>query len=99
MTEGERVHKYRKQNGETPKYKAFHEVHITKDLGSKKNKEIAVFVNGHIAEEKGHTEDKYGVPVMLFERKQDAQKFANKLSDTFQIEKEHISIKAQKFTR
>ena len=37
MIEGEREHKYRSQNGETPSYKAFHEVYITKDLGSERN--------------------------------------------------------------
>jgi tRNA(Glu) U13 pseudouridine synthase TruD len=99
MIEEESIHKYRKQNGETPSYKAFHEVYITKDLGSKKSKEIADFITGHITGAKGYTEERHGIPVMLFKRKQDAQKFAKILSETFQIPKEHISIKAQKFTR
>ena len=43
MIEGEREHKYRIQNGETPSYKAYHEVQITKDLGSIKKDEIARF--------------------------------------------------------
>ena len=99
MVEGEREHKYRSQNGETPSYKAFHEVRITKDLGSKKNEEIVAFINQHIAESKGHIEEKHGIPLMLFERKQDAQMFADELIAKLKIPKEHISIKARKFTR
>jgi hypothetical protein len=99
MTEGEREHKYRIQNGETPGYKAFHEVFITKDLGSERNDEVVAFIDKHITEYKGHIEEKHGIPIMLFERKQDAQKFANILSEKLKIPGEHISIKAQKFTR
>ena len=99
MLEGEREHKYRTQNGETPSYKAYHEVHITRDLGSKMNEEIAAFVEQHIAEFKGHTEEKHGIPVMLFERNQDAHAFSNELSTKLKIRKEHITVKAQKYTR
>ena len=99
MLEQEHQHKYRKQNGETPGIKAFHEVYITKDLGSTKNEEITAFINENITAAKGHTEEKHGNPVMLFDRNQDAQKFVNELSDKFKIPKEHITIKAQKFTR
>ena len=99
MTEGEREHKYRIQNGETPGYKAFHEVFITKDLGSERNDEVVAFIDKHITEYKGHIEEKHGIPIMLFERKQDAQKFANILSEKLKIPGEHISIKARKFTR
>ena len=99
MIEGEKEHKYRKQNGETPSYRAFHEVHITKDLGAERNKEVVDFIDKHIAESKGHIEDKHGIPLMLFERKQDAQMFANELSAKLKIQKEHITIKARKYTR
>ena len=99
MIEGEREHKYRKQDGETPAYKAFHEVYITKDSGSMKNEEVTAFIHDNIAQFKGHLEDKHGIPLMLFERKQDAQRFADELSTKFKIRKEHIAIKAQKFTR
>ena len=99
MTEGEREHKYRKQDGETPAYKAYHEVHITKILGSTTNEEVAAFANKNITLFKGHIEEKTGIPIMLFERNQDAQAFVNELSEKFKIPKEHITIKAQKFTR
>jgi hypothetical protein len=99
MIEGEREHKYRAQNGETPGYKAFHEVYITKDLGSERNEKVVAFIDEHIKEFKGHTEDKHGIPLMLFERKQDAQTFANELTEKLKIEKEHITIKARKYTR
>ena len=92
-------HRYRTQDGETPSYKAFHEVYITKDLGPKRNEELVAFVDKHIAEFKGHIEDKHGIPLMLFERKQDAQTFSNKLSARLSIQKEHITIKARKYTR
>jgi hypothetical protein len=99
MTEREREHKYRIQDGETPAYKAYLEVHITKILGSTTNEEVAIFANKNIVQFKGHIEEKAGIPLMLFERNQDAQGFANELSAKFKIPKEHISIKAQKYTR
>ena len=99
MIEQNREHKYRIQNGETPSYKALHEVFITKDLGSERNDELVAFINKHITESKGHIEDKHGIPIMLFERVQDAQKFANELSIKLSIQKEHITVKARKFTR
>ena len=99
MIEGEREHKYRAQTGETPRYKAFHEVYITKDLGAQRNQEVIAFIDKHIAEFNGHTEDKHGIPLMLFGRKQDAQTFANELSARLDIQKEHITVKARKYTR
>jgi hypothetical protein len=99
MLEQEREHKYRKQDGETPDYKAYLEVHITKMLGSTTNEEVAAFANKNITQFKGHIEDKAGIPIMLFERNQDAMAFVNELNAKFKISKEHITIKAQKFTR
>jgi len=95
----ERINKFRIQDGETPDYRAFHEVYITKDLGPQRNAEVVEFINKHVSEYKGHTEDKHGIPLMLFERKQDAQKFADEIGARLDIQKEHISIKARKFTR
>lgn len=92
-------HKWRTQDGVTPGYKAFHEVYITKDLGSERNEELVAFIGKHIAEFKGHTEDKHGIPLMLFDRKQDAQTFANELNASLDIQKEHITVKARKYTR
>ena len=99
MLEQEREHKYRKQEGETPAYKAYHEVRITKISGSTTNEEVAAFVTRNIAQYKGRIEEKAGIPVMLFERNQDAQAFVNELNVKFKIPKEHMTIKAQKFTR
>jgi hypothetical protein len=99
MLEQEHQHKYRKQDGETPSIKAYHEVHITKDLGSTKNDDVTAYITEHIGAAKGHTEDKHGIPVMLFDRSQDAMKFARELGEKFNISMEHIAIKAQKFTR
>ena len=99
MTEQEREHKYRKQDGETPGYKAYHEVRITKISGSTTNEEVSAFANKNITQYKGHIEDKAGIPIMLFERNQDAHAFVNELNAKFKIPKEHITIKAQKFTR
>ena len=92
-------HKFRINDGVTPGYKAFNEVYITKDLGSQRNEELLAFIDNHIAEFKGHTEDKHGIPLMLFERKQDAHTFANEVSTRLNIQKEHITVKARKFTR
>lgn len=95
----EAEHKWRTQDGATPSYKAFHEVYITKDLGAQRNQEAIAFIDKHVTEFNGHTEDKHGIPLMLFDRKQDAQTFANEISARLDIQKEHITIKARKFTR
>ena len=99
MIEGEREHRNRVQDGETPGYKAFHEVYVTTDLGSERNEELVAFIDKHISEFKGHIEDKNGIPLMLFDRKQDAQIFAKELSAKLKIKKEHITVKARKYTR
>ena len=99
MTEPRIEHKYRLQNGETPAYKQYHEVGITRDLNHTDNNNLIAFIEGHITDFKGKTEDKHGIPLMLFERKQDAQKFADELKNRYNIQKKHITIKAQKFTR
>ena len=78
--------------------KAFHEVHITKDLGSERDEELVAFIHKHITEFKGKIEDKHGIPLMLFEKKQDAQKFANELIARLNIHKEHVAVKARKHT-
>ena len=85
--------------GNSPGYKAFHEVYITKDFGTERNEELKAFINQHIIEFKGKTEDKHGIPQMLFERAQDAQKFANEFSARLNIPQEHITVKARKYTR
>ena len=92
-------HKWRLREGYTPSYKAVHEVYITKDLGPERNKDLITFIEKRITQFKGTVEDKHGIPLMLFERQQDAQKFANELSARLNIQKEHISVKARKYTR
>jgi hypothetical protein len=96
MIEQEKMHKYHKQNGETPSFKAYHEVHINKILGSVTKEDVAAFANNNITKFKGHLGEKAGIPVMLFERNQDAQAFANELKAKLKIPREHIEIKAQK---
>jgi len=88
-----------RRGGSTRAYKAFHEVYITRDLGYRQNEELIAFIDKHIGEFKGHTANKHGIPLMLFERQQDAHKFANELSAKLNIKTEHISVKAEKYTR
>jgi|WetSurMetagenome_2_1015567.scaffolds.fasta_scaffold1374682_2 hypothetical protein len=85
--------------GNSPGYRAFHEVYVTKGFGSERNEDLVAFINQHINEFKGKTEDKHGIPQMLFEREQDAQEFANELQAKLNIPKEHITLKARKYTR
>jgi hypothetical protein len=92
-------HKWRSREGYTPSYRAFHEVYITKDLDPERNEELMSFIDKHITEYKGKTEEKHGVPKMLFDSKQDAQKFADKISAKINISKEHITVKARKYKR
>jgi hypothetical protein len=99
MTEQRKEHKWRTQEGVIPSYKAFHEVYVTKNLGAHRSEEIVTFISKHISEFNGHTEDKHGIPLMLFERKQDAQTFANEPNARLDIPKEHITVKARKYTR
>ena len=96
---GRPENKWRNRDGFTPDYRAYHEVHVTKDLGSERNSELVAFIGKRIAEYKGRTEDKHGIPLMLFDRRQDAQKFANELSARLNIPKEHITVAARKYTR
>ena|SRR5450759_2243526 len=85
--------------GDSPGYRAFHEVYVTKSFGTERNEDLTAFINTHIAEFKGKTEDKHGIPQMLFERGQDAQEFADELHTKLNIPEEHITIKARKYTR
>lgn len=85
--------------GHSPKFRAYHEVYITKDLGSQRNEKVIAFIGQHIVEFKGKTEEKHGIPAMLFERKGDAEKFAKAMSSKLDIPKEHIEVKAQKSNR
>ena len=75
------------------------ELYITRELASEKKEKLVAFIAEHIAEFKGRTEYKPGIPLMLFERAADAHKFAKELSVKFEIQKEHIVVKAKKFTR
>ncbi len=76
---------------------SYHEVKITKDLRSKeRTQELIVFINEHIAEYKGKTEENHPIPVMLFEEKDHAHLFANQLSKKLNIPREHITVKAQR---
>jgi hypothetical protein len=79
---------------------AYHEVKITKDLRSKeRTEELAAFINKHIVEYKGKTEESYPIPVMLFEEQDHAHAFANQLIKQLNIPQEHITVKAQKKNR
>jgi hypothetical protein len=76
---------------------SYHEVKVTKDLRSKERTEnLVAFINKHITEYKGKTEESYPIPIMLFEEKDHAHIFANLLSKRLDIPREHITVKAQK---
>ena len=60
---------------------------------------MIAFIDKHIAEFNGKIENKHGIPLMLFERKQDAQRFADDISARLDIPQEHITVKAKKYTR
>src|SRR5512141_1944052 len=103
MTEGKNVSEHQERQlhrvGNSPGYRAFHEVYVTKDFGSERNEALVSFINQHITEYKGKANDKHGIPQMLFERAKDAQEFASEIQAKLNIPKEHITIKARKFTR
>jgi hypothetical protein len=103
MTEQKNMtdHKERQlhREGNSPGYRAFHEVYVTKDLGSERNEALVAFINQHITDFKGTTGDKHGIPQMLFERAQDANEFVDALQMKLNIPKEHITVKARKYTR
>ena len=54
--------------GNSPGYRAFHEVYVTKGFGAERNGALVASINKHIIDFKGKTEDKHGIPQMLFER-------------------------------
>jgi len=91
--------KKRTSDGFTSSYRALHEVYITKDFGPERNEELVAFISKRIAAYQGRTEDKHGIPLMLFDRRQDAQKFANELSARLNVPKENITIKPRKSMR
>jgi len=84
--------------GRSPKYKANHEVYITRDLGSNWATEILAFIPKHIAEYNGKTEEEYksGIPRMIFEKKADAEKFAKEMKSRLNIPHDHVSVKPVK---
>jgi hypothetical protein len=76
---------------------SYHEVKITKDLRSKERTAgVVAFIGEHIKEYKGKTEEGYPIPIMLFEEKDHAHLFADKLSKELDIAREHITVKAQR---
>jgi len=76
---------------------SYHEVKVTKNLRSKERTAgLVAFINEHIKEYKGKTEESYPIPIMLFEEKDHAHLFANQLSKHLDILREHITVKAQK---
>jgi hypothetical protein len=87
------------REGNSPGYRAFHEVFITKDFGPERNEALVAFINQHITGYKGQAADRHGIPQMLFERAKDAQEFAHEIQIKLNIPKEHISVKARKYTR
>lgn len=97
MTGHQERHEHEESAG--PGSRAFHEVFLTKDFGAERNQELVDFIEKHVAEYNGKIEEKHGIPLMLFEREQDAHKFANELSVRLNIPQEHITVKARKFTR
>lgn len=76
---------------------SYHEVRITKDLRSKeRTQELVAYINEHIKEYKGKTEDAYPIPIMIFDEQGDAHMFANQLAKHLDIPREHITVKAQR---
>ena len=77
-----------------------HVVSITKNLGEERRNEIVAYIGAHIAEHKGKTEDRtagrHGIPMMIFERQQDAHTFANDMSQSLNFPREHISVTPRK---
>jgi hypothetical protein len=76
---------------------SYHEVRITKDLRSKeRTQELIAFINEHIKEYKGKTEDSHPIPIMIFDEQDHAHMFANQLIKHLSIPREHITVKAQR---
>jgi hypothetical protein len=77
--------------------RSYHEVHVTNDLRSKdRTDSLVTFINKHIGDYKGKTEESYPIPKMLFERADLANSFADEISKHLDIPREHIEVKAQK---
>jgi hypothetical protein len=74
-----------------------HIVNITKNLGEERRKEIVAFIGKHLSEYEGQTEDrteeKHGIPMMIFEKQSDAHMFANEMSKKLDFPREHIEVK------
>ena len=77
-----------------------HLVRITKSMGEERRDELIAFINGHIVEYKGKTEDRvenrHGIPLMVFDRQSDAHVFAKEISKRLDFPREHIEVVPRK---
>jgi hypothetical protein len=74
-----------------------HIVKITRNLGEERRKEVVAFIAEHLVEYKGKTDGKtegrHGIPLMVFEKQQDAHIFADFMSRKLDFPREHIEVK------
>ena len=78
----------------TNHYPSLHRVHVTKELDPHRTGQLRDFISKHIDGYGGRAEESHGLPLMLFQRRQDASRFADEFSQKINIPRQHIAVKA-----
>ncbi len=94
-----RIRRFAPREGFTPRQRGYYEVRVTRNLGSDRNEELAAFIRQRISRFGGEMEERHGIPLMAFERRQDAHRFANELGARLNIRREHIAVRASRSER
>lgn len=94
-----RIRKFAPREGPGPRRRGFYEVRVTRNLGPRGNAELAEFIRKRIARFGGEVEERHGLPLMAFDRRQDAQRFAGEVAARLNIGREHIAVRAGRSER
>ncbi len=94
-----RIRRFAPREGFAPRQRGYYEVRVTRNLGPNRNDELARFIRKRISRFDGWIEEKHGMPLMAFERRQDAQRFASELGGRLNIRREHIAVRAGRSAR
>ncbi len=94
-----RIRKFAPREGLSPRSRGFYEVRVTRNLGPRGNADLAEFIRKRISRFGGEAEERHGIPLMTFERRQDAEKFASEIAARLNIRREHVAVRAGRSER
>lgn len=94
-----RIRKFAPREGFNPRSRGFYEVRVTRNLGPRGNADLAEFIRKRISRFGGAAEERHGTPLMAFERRQDAERFASEIAARLNIHRLHIAVRAGRSER